>query len=110
MLKSLFTDEKPWMTICVVGIVFIVAVVGGVVVITDPASLSFQEYVTVLTGLAVASGLLGIGRGIAARKDPQAILDEIAADFIAHDSREAVGLSDPEPDGAPYPPDAGRSH
>lgn len=94
MLKSLLTDEKPWMTICVVFIVFIVAIVGGVVVIVSPDHLSFQEYITLLTGLAVGSGLLGIGRGIAASKNPEDILRNIAAEFAAD---EAAGVNVPEP-------------
>lgn len=98
MLKSLLTDEKPWMTICVVFIVVIVAIVGGVVVIVDSSSLSFQEYVTLLTGLAVGSGLLGIGRGIAASKNPEDILRNIAAEFAAEEaaSGEPAGLNIPE--------------
>lgn len=80
-MSSLLSDERPWMTICVVAIVFIVAVVGGVVVITNPETLSFDQYVTVLTGLAIGSGLLGIGRGIAAQKNTEDVLRDIAKEF-----------------------------
>lgn len=41
----------------------IFAIVGGVVVVTD--ELPFREY---LESMAVMVGLLGVGRGIAARK------------------------------------------
>lgn len=44
--------------------VLILLVVGGILTITNPSSLSFQEYFQ--DGI-VALGLLGIGRGIDAR-------------------------------------------
>jgi hypothetical protein len=59
-------EPAPIATTLVSVLVFIVAIVGGVVLIVGKSSLNFQEYVTAVTGLAVASGLLGIGRGIAA--------------------------------------------
>lgn len=46
----------------------IVAVVGGVVTVTNPKELSFSEYATLVTGMSGAAGLLGIGRGAAAKK------------------------------------------
>lgn len=47
----------------ILAIIF--ALVGGVVVIVGTAGLSFEEYLKAMT---VMIGLLGIGRGMAARK------------------------------------------
>ena len=58
--------EFPWATVMTVLVTLIVAVVGGIVVIVNPDALSFKDYVQTLTGLGVANGLLGIGRGIRA--------------------------------------------
>lgn len=80
-MSSVLSDERPWMTICVVAIVLIVTIVGGIVVITNPQTLSFDQYVTVLTGLAIGSGLLGIGRGIASQKNTEDVLRDIAQEF-----------------------------
>jgi len=51
----------PWATLIVV----LIAIVGGVVVITDPSTLSFEEYVK---NVGIAAGLLAVGRGLAATK------------------------------------------
>ena len=51
----------------IVTIVFLLsAVVGGIVVVVEPSTLSFEEY---LTRIAAFGGLLGIGRGLAAQKN-----------------------------------------
>lgn len=57
-------DRLPIATLLVAVITILVAVVGGIVTLTNPSGLSFEEYVTLMTGLAGANGLLGIGRGI----------------------------------------------
>lgn len=60
-------NEFPWATALTFTVTLIVAVVGGVVVIFgDPGALTFENYIKDLTGLGVANGLLGIGRGIRA--------------------------------------------
>ncbi len=51
----------PWATLIVV----LIALVGGLVVILHPETLSFAEYVR---NVGVAAGLLAVGRGLAARK------------------------------------------
>lgn len=57
--------EFPWATVLTALATLVVVIVGGVVVIFgEPGALSFQDYVKDLTGLGVANGLLGIGRGI----------------------------------------------
>lgn len=45
-------------------IVLIVVIVGGVVCITDPGTLSFRQYVETV---GLAAGLLAIGRGLDSR-------------------------------------------
>jgi flagellar biosynthesis component FlhA len=55
-------------TVLVAVLVVIVAVVGGVVVIVHPDTLSFKQYVDALSKLAIGVGVLGVGRGLAARK------------------------------------------
>lgn len=45
-------------------VVVIVALVGGIVCITDPESLSFEDY---QRNVAIAAGLLAIGRGLNSR-------------------------------------------
>ena len=46
-------------------LVIIFAVVGGIVVLTQPGTLSFKEY---LESITVAVAGLAVGRGLAARK------------------------------------------
>jgi hypothetical protein len=58
-------DSLPWATIMMAVLVAIAAIAGAVVVITNPGSLSFQEYLDVLKNFAIAVGIVGIGRGIA---------------------------------------------
>lgn len=60
-------NEFPWATAMTVIVTVIVALVGGGVVLWgDPGALSFEKYVEILTGLGVANGVLGVGRGIRA--------------------------------------------
>lgn len=66
-------SEFPWATVTTVIVTLVVAVVGGAVVIWgDPGALSFDDYVKTLTGMGIANGLLGIGRGIRANGKFQA--------------------------------------
>ena len=60
-------DTSNVATILVAVLVLIVAGVGGAVVIVHPDTLSFKQYVDALTALAVAVGILGVGRGLAKR-------------------------------------------
>lgn len=48
-------------------IVVIVVIIGGVVVLTDPSSLSFDQY---LRDVGVAVGLLAVGYGLDAHSKP----------------------------------------
>lgn len=48
-------------------IVLIVVIAGGVVMLTNPGTLSFKEYVTVV---ATAVGLLSIGYGLDSHSRP----------------------------------------
>lgn len=57
--------EFPWATFCTVALAFLVAVVGGaVVVFGDPGALSFESYTDTLSKFAIGVGLLGVGRGV----------------------------------------------
>lgn len=48
----------------VAAIVVIVAIIGGIAMLTDSTSLNFQEYVDVLVKLMIGVGLYGIGKGV----------------------------------------------
>jgi hypothetical protein len=58
-------DSMPWATIMTAILVAIAAIAGAVVVIRNPDSLSFQQYLDILKNFALAVGVVGIGRGIA---------------------------------------------
>jgi hypothetical protein len=58
-------DSMPWATIMTAVLVAFAAVAGAVVVIRNPNSLSFQQYLDILKNFALAVGVVGIGRGIA---------------------------------------------
>ena len=58
-------DSMPWATIMTAILVAIAAIAGAVVVIHNPNSLSFQQYLDILKNFAIAVGIVGIGRGIA---------------------------------------------
>jgi hypothetical protein len=58
-------DSMPWATIMTAILVAIAAIAGAVVVIRNPDSLSFQQYLDILKSFAIAVGIVGIGRGIA---------------------------------------------
>jgi hypothetical protein len=57
-------DKLPWGTIIGGVIVLIVAVIGGIVTIVEPTTLSFSDYVSSLSDLAVGVGLVAVGRGV----------------------------------------------
>lgn len=60
----------PVATICLAIAFLIVVGVGGVLVITNSENLSFEDYVKSVGVVAVALGLLGIGRGRDAESKP----------------------------------------
>lgn len=57
-------DKLPWGTLIGGLIVLIVAGIGGAVVLIEPKTLSFGEYVSSLSDLAVGVGLVAVGRGV----------------------------------------------
>jgi|GEM_PF-1866400 len=57
-------DKLPWGTLLGGLIVVIVAVIGGVITIVEPSTLSFSDYVSSLGDLAVGVGLVTVGRGV----------------------------------------------
>lgn len=58
---------KTWgpMTVLVVAVALIVVLVGAFLVVTGNYNEQFRKWVDDLVVLAIASGLLGVGRGIA---------------------------------------------
>jgi hypothetical protein len=58
------SDKLPWGTIIGGIIVLIVALIGGIVTIVEPKTLSFSDYVSSLSDLAVGVGLVAVGRGV----------------------------------------------
>jgi hypothetical protein len=62
--EVLMKDTLPWATIFAGVVLLIVAGVGGAVVIINPATLAFDDYVKALSDLAVGVGLVAVGRGI----------------------------------------------
>lgn len=57
-------DKLPWATIAAAAIVLVVALIGGIVVIANPDTLPFGDYVDALSDLAVGVGLVAVGRGV----------------------------------------------
>lgn len=53
--------------ICTALVVVLVVIVGGVVVLTDPATLDFETY---LRDVSIAVGLLAVGHGIDSKSTP----------------------------------------
>lgn len=60
------SDTLPWATIGLYVIAIFYVVIGGVEVLRG--QLDFEKYGTLVVGLGVAFGLLGVGRGISAAK------------------------------------------
>lgn len=59
-----FSNTLPWATIGLYALTMFYAVIGGIEVLRG--QLDFEKYGTLLAGFAVAFGVLGVGRGIAA--------------------------------------------
>lgn len=65
------SNSAPWATIFACVITLVYAVVGGAVVIWGhPGTLSFEDYGKQLSVFVVGLGVLGVGRGIAAKSAP----------------------------------------
>lgn len=69
-------NGAPVATIIQVIVTVIVALVGGLVTLTNPDALDFDQYVKYLGILSVGNGLLGVGRGINASA-PKVIASEL---------------------------------
>ena len=61
-------NELPIATYLIAGLCAIVAVVGGIVTLTNPGSLSFNDYLDAVAAFAIGVGILGVGRGINASR------------------------------------------
>lgn len=57
-------DKLPWGTLIGGAIVIIVAVVGGFITAFHADTLSFKDYVSSLSDLAIGVGLVAVGRGV----------------------------------------------
>lgn len=68
-------NAAPVATILQVVLTAIVAVVGGVITIINPDTLSFEDYVKFLGVLSVGNGLLGVGRGINNSEPPAKLVE-----------------------------------
>ena len=53
--------------ICTLVILVVITIIGGIIVVVHPGTLTFHQY---LSDLAVAWGLLGIGHGIDSASKP----------------------------------------
>jgi ribose/xylose/arabinose/galactoside ABC-type transport system permease subunit len=61
-------NELPVATYIIAGLCAIVAVVGGVVTITSPDTLTFKQYLDAVSAFAIGVGILAVGRGINNRR------------------------------------------
>lgn len=69
MTAKLLSNALPWATIGLFVLTGLYALTGAAVVLWgDPGALSFNEYGDKLVWFAGAFGVLGVGRGIAAKK------------------------------------------
>lgn len=64
-------NQQPIATYLIAGLCAIVAIVGGIVTIVSPQTLSFKEYLDAVSGFAIGVGILAIGRGINNSGGPQ---------------------------------------
>jgi len=64
-LGAALSSDKPVVTILTVVVVAVAVIVGGVVTITNPQSLTFSQYLRDIALLGAGLGLgNGVGRGI----------------------------------------------
>ena len=61
-------NDLPIATYLITALCAIVAVVGGVVTITAPDTLTFNDYLDAVAAFAIGVGILGVGRGINASR------------------------------------------
>lgn len=60
-------NQQPVATYIIAGLCGIVAVVGGIVTVTSPDTLSFKQYLDAISTFAIGVGILAVGRGINSR-------------------------------------------
>lgn len=72
MPKFDFNEWGP-VTVLLVILTVLVAIVGGLITIIQPETLSFEELLNDLQKFALALGVLGVGRGIKAAGDQRAL-------------------------------------
>jgi hypothetical protein len=57
-------NQQPVATYIIAGLCGIVAVVGGIVTVTSPDTLTFKQYIDAVATFAIGVGILAVGRGI----------------------------------------------
>jgi hypothetical protein len=58
--------QAPIATLLVAALTIIIVIAGAVVMIVDPDTLSFEDYIKALATMGIGAGALGVGRGILA--------------------------------------------
>lgn len=93
MLKKILNEPATWL----LSAAFVLAAaVGAIVVIVQPTTLSFADYLAQLSKFGLALGVLGVGRGIHAASKVAHTPTLVPDKFFATSAE--LGLSD-EPDG-----------
>lgn len=59
-------SQAPVATLLVAALATIIVIAGAVVMIVDPDTLSFEDYIKALATMGIGAGALGVGRGILA--------------------------------------------
>lgn len=104
---SQISSDKPVVTILTLVAATVAIVVGGIVTITNPQSLSFHQYIQ---DIALLGGALGLGSGIGRGIDSygQAVAGRSAAPPVVEAPVQVVVETPPSDPLSPYdspPPD-----
>ena len=95
-MGKLLNSDSPVMTYAMVLIVVIVAVVGGIAVLTDNYDDDFNRYIDDLTKLALAVAGLGFARGVKGAADTLAKRPQTVKADVTVEDRDAK-LTAPKP-------------
>jgi hypothetical protein len=68
--KQGFIEQVGIVTLVLVSFFLIAAIGGMAVVVVRPETLTFQNYLTLMVGLAGSLGLLAVGRGVSKHQPP----------------------------------------
>lgn len=86
---------KEWgpLTVLIIALTVIITIVGGVVVIVHPETLSFDQLINVLSKFVIGAGALSVGNGIQHHGDSIVA----ASSFPESAGVKADGFSEPDP-------------